>query len=149
MTRLRPHQTTTAQHQRARKLRRDASSIEQKFWAAVRKQLHPLGLKFRRQQPIAGFVVDFVCMQAKLIIELDGWSHDTQLHFDAVREQKLRGAGYLVRRFTNADVLENLAGVLMTVLNDIELSAVTPSPRPSPSGGEGALTMGSAPDSNA
>jgi very-short-patch-repair endonuclease len=102
-------------------LRRKQTSAEVKLWSALRgERLN--GWKFRRQHPIDRYIVDFVCLDAKLIIEVDGATHstDAELERDAVRTQTLETCGFFVLRLTNADVFDNLGGVLETILAAIE-----------------------------
>ena len=109
----------------AQRLRREATPAERLLWRAInREQLG--GFKFRRQAPIAGYVVDFVCHDAKLIIELDGATHstDAELAYDAKRSAVLEGVGYSVLRFRNADVYDNLDGVAETIL--LKLATLRP-----------------------
>lgn len=70
------------------------------------------GQKFRFQSPVGGHVPDFVCVDAKLIVELDGGQHGLQIEKDAERTQSLEAAGYTVIRFWNNDVLANTEGAL-------------------------------------
>jgi very-short-patch-repair endonuclease len=98
---------------RARSLRRASTDAERKLWAHLRsRQLK--GAKFRRQHPIGPYIADFACVEAKLIIELDGGGHDRdeQLHADEVRSAYLESCGYRVVRFWNNEVMENIDGVL-------------------------------------
>ncbi len=97
----------------ARKLRRASTDAESRFWAAVRaRQIN--GAKFRRQFPVEGFVADFVCLEAKVIVEIDGGQHSDSAA-DVARTEVLNAAGYRVVRFWNNDVLNNLPGVLETL----------------------------------
>ncbi|MHB1205193.1 MAG: endonuclease domain-containing protein [Rhodospirillaceae bacterium] len=97
----------------ARKLRRTPTDPEKRFWAAIRaRQLN--GAKFRRQYPIGAFIADFVCLEARLVVEIDGGQHNESSK-DAARTAALEAAGYRVMRFWNNDVLNNLAGVLETL----------------------------------
>lgn len=73
------------------------------------------GLKFKRQHPIGDFIVDFYCGSQKLVIELDGESHDTQLAYDEARTRWLRGQGYCVIRFANEEVVRQMDAVLETI----------------------------------
>jgi len=96
----------------ARRLRREQTSAERRFWAL----LHPwrmAGWHLRRQAPIGPYVVDFVCKRCKLIIEIDGDSHysDPGQRRDAVRSAYLAELGYRVLRFTNLDVSDGAHGV--------------------------------------
>jgi len=96
----------------AKKLRQDSTDAENKLWYFLKaKQLN--GLKFRRQQPIGNYIVDFVCFSKKIVIELDGGQHDEiqNLIKDQLRDQWLNSEGYKVLRFWNHDVLENIEGV--------------------------------------
>ncbi|WP_375598624.1 endonuclease domain-containing protein [Devosia sp. Naph2] len=106
----------------ARKLRREQTLPERRFWALLRAW-RDAGLHWRRQAPIGPYVVDFVCKSRKLIVEIDGDTHysDTGVAHDAQRTAYLAGRGYRVLRFTNADVMqrgEGVFAVLMEVLGD-------------------------------
>jgi uroporphyrinogen-III synthase len=98
------------------------------LWRALRdRQL--AGAKFRRQHEIAGFVVDFVCLEEGLIVEIDGGQHAWRAHKDAFRTERLEEAGYRIIRFWNNDVLGNLEGVLDTIRTALE-SPPHPDPLP-------------------
>jgi very-short-patch-repair endonuclease len=117
---------------RARRLRRDATPAEQKLWSVLRGR-NLCGFKFRRQQRLGPFVADFACQSARLVVEVDGDSHATQIDYDALRTDYLAEEGYRVLRFTNGDVMDNLDGVCRT----IELALTynpSPSHRASPDG---------------
>jgi very-short-patch-repair endonuclease len=73
------------------------------------------GLKFRRQQPLSQYIVDFVCAENKLIIEVDGSSHAEQADYDAARTAYLAARGFRVIRFTNAQILNELDAVLTAI----------------------------------
>jgi very-short-patch-repair endonuclease len=106
--------TTRTNIGRARRLRQDQTEIEARMWSRLRnRQLD--GFKFRRQFPIEGYIADFVCIDAKLIVELDGSQHAEQLEYDAERTKALEAAGFDVLRFWNGDVIESIEGVLETV----------------------------------
>ena len=96
----------------AARLRRDQTDVEQRFWMAVRNR-RLQGCKFRRQATIGNYVVDFLCVEKMLIVELDGGQHDELV--DANRTAFLEACGYRVLRFWNNEVLENLEGVLEAV----------------------------------
>jgi len=70
------------------------------------------GLKFRRQQPIDSYIVDFVCFEKRIIIEVDGGQHAVEKNKDQERDSYLRQFGFKVLRFWNNDVLQNTSGVL-------------------------------------
>ncbi|HUT91164.1 MAG TPA: endonuclease domain-containing protein [Thermoguttaceae bacterium] len=95
---------------RARALRRRSTPPEGILWSILRGR-RLAGLKFRRQEPIGPYIVDFCCRELKLIVELDGMSHDDKQVRDEVREQWLREQGYRVFRVTNWDVNEDLEAV--------------------------------------
>jgi very-short-patch-repair endonuclease len=102
----------------ARRLRRDRTEAESRLWYHLRnRQLE--GAKFRFQAPIGPYVADFLCVEAKLIIELDGGQHSVQVEKDAVRTLALEAAGYRVIRFWNNDVLSNTTGVLDAIRHDL------------------------------
>ncbi|OQW48056.1 MAG: DNA methylase [Proteobacteria bacterium SG_bin6] len=103
----------------ARRLRRDATDVEQRFWLAVRDRRLG-GFKFRRQVTIGPFVADFACIERRLIVELDGGQHDQEA--DAARTAYLEGLGWRVRRFWNNEVVENFEGVLQVVLAELNRS---------------------------
>src|SRR4051812_28636500 len=91
----------------ARRLRRDQTDAERKLWFRLRDR-RLSGLKFRRQMPIGRFVVNFCCEAARLIIEVDGGQHGERLEQDADRTRVLEAMGYLVLRFWNNEVLQNI-----------------------------------------
>ena len=83
----------------ARRLRRDMTRFERRLWSLLRQR--PEGLKFRRQHPACGFIADFACVEARLIIELDGSQHADQAAADARRTAILEADGWQVMRFWN------------------------------------------------
>ena len=115
--------------QRARELRRNQTEVERVFWNHVRGR-RLSGFKFRRQHPIGPFVADFVCLEQRLIVELDGGQHAENVEEDRKRSRFLESRGYRILRFWNNEVFENMEGVLQTVLS--VLNGASPSPRPSP-----------------
>jgi very-short-patch-repair endonuclease len=107
----------------ARNLRTQSTNAERLFWSKVRS--HRLaGHKFKRQQPIGYYVVDFVCFESHLVVELDGGQHAANRH-DAVRDAWLCSKGFRVLRFWNSEVLGNIEGVLEVVLAELK-SAPSP-----------------------
>ena len=104
----------------AKKLRNNSTEPEKILWSGLRaKQL--LGIKFRRQEPIDPYIVDFVSHEIKLVIELDGETHATQQSYDAARTNFLQSNGYSVLRFWNNEVMQNIDGVLETIIEYINL----------------------------
>jgi very-short-patch-repair endonuclease len=98
---------------RARALRASQTSAEAKLWQALRNR-RLARWKFRRQHSIDRYVVDFVTLDGKLIVEVDGVTHaePSELAKDAARTQVLEACGFLVVRVSNTDVYDNLEGVL-------------------------------------
>ena len=97
-----------------RKLRGQMTDAERKLWYALRDRRLG-GFKFVRQEAIGPFVVDFVCRDRNLVVEVDGGQH-SESKSDARRDVVLSTEGYRVVRFWNNDVLQNREGVLMTIL---------------------------------
>jgi very-short-patch-repair endonuclease len=90
-----------------------------------------MGYKFRRQAVIEPYIVDFVCLEAQLIIEADGGQHSDQAAYDAERTARLEDMGYRIMRFWNHEILDTL----QCVLDRIQAALVdAPSPQPSPGG---------------
>ena len=118
---------------RAKALRQSRSDAEGLLWHYLRKKQLD-GHKFRRQQPIGRYIVDFVCMAEKLVIELDGGQHSTQRAYDEQRDQFLTERGYRVLRFWNSVVFENCYGVLESILAALRHDPVkgTECPPPQP-----------------
>ena len=109
-----PHaKVTESQRGRAKRLRQTMTRAETLLWQYL-KAHHIDGLAFRRQVPIGRFIADFVCHAAKMIVEIDGVSHDFQMRQrnDQKRDQWFASQHYAVRRFTNEHVLRNLEGVI-------------------------------------
>jgi len=106
----------------SRGLRRRQTEAEKLLWVKLRdRQLD--GVKFRRQQSIGNYIVDFVSFEEKLIIEIDGGQHNEEqkIEKDEQRKTWLEGEGFYVIRFWNNDVLLNLEGVLMKIKEVIGL----------------------------
>jgi ATP-dependent DNA helicase RecQ len=97
---MRTHRETI---DRARQLRRAAAPPEQILWSVLRGRRLG-GLKFRRQEPIGPYIVDFCCREQKLVVELDGMSHEDKAEHDRQRQQWLVEQDYRVIRLTNTDV---------------------------------------------
>jgi very-short-patch-repair endonuclease len=123
---------------RAKALRRRMTDAERRFWYAVRDRRLG-GYKFKRQVPVGRWVADFACLEAGLVVEIDGGQH-AESERDAKRDIDLKDRGFLVVRYWNIEVLQNLAGVLDGLLLTVEARTET-IPRadeyPSPRGGEG------------
>ena len=105
--------------QRARELRREMTSAERRLWNRIRANRLG-GWHFRRQQIIDGFIVDFYCHKAGLVVEVDGPIHQRQKLADSERTQALAGRGLKVIRFTNCEVMNNIQQVLRSILSELE-----------------------------
>jgi len=100
--------------QKARTLRSNLTDAEQFIWRRHRhRQIEDH--KFRRQRPVGPYIVDFVCLEVKLIIEVDGGQHSDNKTYDTVRDQWLEEKGYRVLRFWNNEVWSNIAGVMEVI----------------------------------
>ncbi|HLD71610.1 MAG TPA: endonuclease domain-containing protein [Candidatus Peribacteraceae bacterium] len=108
--------TTDAKIQFARRLRgyRETTAERRVWFQLQNRQLH--GLKFRRQVPLGPFIADFLCVKWKLIVELDGDSHDRRQAYDRRRTLYFEVRGLRVIRFTNEQVFSNLDGVLIEIV---------------------------------
>ena len=122
---------------RARTLRQHATPAERILWAQL-KDCRLGGFKFRRQRPIGPYIADFVCLEHKLIIELDGAPHELTVEQDEARDASLRAAGYHVLRFCNDEVRGNPDGMRQAILNALDANT-RPSPQPSPASGRGGV----------
>jgi very-short-patch-repair endonuclease len=125
----------SAMTNRARKLRGNLTDAERVLWRELRH--HQLGSRFRRQFPIPPYVADFACIEARLIIEVDGRQH-TRPGDHERRDARLRAHGWRILRFWNNDVLGNRAGVLQTIAEALgPPTENSPHPNPPPLAGEG------------
>ncbi|WP_343122566.1 endonuclease domain-containing protein [Arenimonas oryziterrae] len=122
--------------QRERELRRSQTDAEARFWFHVRDR-RLAGAKFRRQHAIGPFIVDFVCIEYALIVELDGSQHIEQCAYDERRSEFLRRRGYRVLRFWNDDVLLRMEIVLECVLVALTPALSCALPSVVPQAGEG------------
>jgi very-short-patch-repair endonuclease len=115
-------------------LRNAATDAERHLWQHLKgRQLE--GCKFRRQHPFGNYILDFVCLDRGLVVELDGSQHMDTFDDDAGRTQFLECAGFVVLRFWNNDVFGNLEGVLETILACLIARAAPSPPNPPPSTG--------------
>jgi very-short-patch-repair endonuclease len=101
----------------ARGLRQRATPPEQLLWSVLRGRRLG-GLKFRRQESVGPYIVDFCCRERKLIVELDGMSHDDQGGQDSIRDGWLRSQGFRILRITNWDVNEDLESVVRGIARE-------------------------------
>ena len=104
-------------------MRSEPSDAEKKLWQGLRaKRLD--GLKFKRQLPIGGYIADFACEECRLIVEVDGTQHDSQIAYDEERTKFLESLGWRVIRFYAGDVMRDVNQVLRAIL----FTARKPSP---------------------
>jgi very-short-patch-repair endonuclease len=124
---------------RARELRSGSTEAEQRLWHQLRSR-RLADLKFRRQHPVSSFIADFACLEAKLIVEVDGGQHfePDAMAADERRTQSLQRAGFTVLRFDNRQVLAEIDAVLAAI--DAWLRIHRPHPNPLPHAGEGVNT---------
>ncbi|MBK9160167.1 MAG: endonuclease domain-containing protein [Nitrosomonadales bacterium] len=125
----------------AKALRTHQTDAEQRLWYHLRAHRF-MDLKFKRQKPMGRYIVDFVCMERRLIIELDGGQHGEQMAYDRQRDDWLCGQGYTVLRFWNNEVMQQMEEVLEQIHCALTLSpnpspARAPSPQSSPASGRG------------
>ena len=113
-----------------RRLRNTATDAEQALWRRLRGGQMD-GCKFRRQHPFADYILDFVCVERHLIVELDGGQHAEQATADTVRTLFLEGAGFRVLRFRNHEVFANLDAVCEVIWRALQASKL-PHPHPNP-----------------
>jgi len=114
-------------------MRKNSTDAELKLWKHLRNRL-TYGEKFRRQQPIGKYIVDFVCAERKLVVEVDGGQHSENVAYDSERTAWLESEGYRVLRFWNNEVLKDadvVLEVIIRVLNECELYHPHPGPLPS------------------
>ena len=101
------------------KLRKDPTPAERKLWSKIRND--QLAVTFRRQHAVGNFIPDFVCVEKKLIIELDGSQHLEQQEYDEDRTKYLESEGYKVIRFWNNDVMKEIDGVILAITRAMEM----------------------------
>ena len=117
--------------QRARELRNNPTDAERLLWRHLRFwQIG--GYKFRRQQPLGRYIVDFVCLEKRVVIEVDGGQHTQQRAHDEERDAWLQHEGFVVLRFWNDEVLKNSAAVKEVIISTL---SKTPYLNPPPQGG--------------
>jgi very-short-patch-repair endonuclease len=126
-------------NKKARRLRQDMTDAERTLWYHL-KDRKLCGCKFRRQVPMGGYIVDFVCRERGLEVEVDGGQHAEQREKDGLRTRWIEGKGYRVLRFWNNEVLGNAEGVLIRIAEF--LGEGTPHPNPLPKGERGRRERG-------
>lgn len=121
------NQASTAARQHAKTLRTGMTDAERRLWSRLRGE--QLGVKFRRQHPIGTYVLDFVCLDQKLAIEVDGSQHLDQQPYDERRTAWLEGHGWSVLRFWANEVLSDTDAVVSCIIQRLQLvAAMAPTP---------------------
>ena len=110
--------------QRAKELRQEQTSAEAEVWAHLRGR-HQGGYKFRRQHPIGQFIVDFCCIECRLVLEIDGSIHEQQRERDVERANILETQGYMVLRWSNTDVEKRLPNLLANLRSTLQILSNT------------------------
>jgi very-short-patch-repair endonuclease len=124
------HPTTKDLRDRAKAMRSAPTEAEHRLWQILRaKRL--AGYKFKRQMPLDRYIVDFICLAHRLVIEADGGQHSENA--DARRDAYIRSQGFHILRFWNDEIFTNEDGVTTAILDALS----TPLPNPSPARGEG------------
>ena len=104
-----PPDNWSALKPRARQMRHEPTPAEQRLWERIRNRQIG-GAKFRRQYAVGRYIVDFVCLEQRLIIEVDGGIHDRQQDYDEARQSRLESTGFRVIRFSNGEIMDALEG---------------------------------------
>lgn len=99
----------------AKKLRNDSTSGEIRLWSEVLRAKRFYGYQFNRQFPIDNYIADFICRKLKLIIEVDGRSHQFKVEADRKRDQVLNSLGYRVLRVSEGEVMNNINNVIRSI----------------------------------
>ena len=114
----RPPRSNPKARTQAIELQKEPTPAERKLWALIRND--QLGVNFRRQHAIGRYIPDFVCIEKKLIIELDGSQHLEQEEYDEERTKYLNLLGYKVIPFWNNEVTNNIDGVILAITHAME-----------------------------
>jgi very-short-patch-repair endonuclease len=113
--------TRSTLRQKAKDLRKNMTEAEKRLWTQLRRR-RVLGCKFRRQQPLGEYIVDFVCLSERLIVELDGGQHARDVAYDKCRDRWFIAQGFTVLRFWNNDVFDNINGVMYRISDALTCS---------------------------
>ena len=117
----------------AKHLRQTSTDTEHVLWKQLRAKRFER-LKWRRQEPIGNYIVDFVCYEKRIIIECDGSQHLVQKEKDLIRDEWLKQRGYKILRFWNHEILQNL-DIVLDIIWKVSLGHPPPAPLPSREGG--------------
>src|SRR5260221_12693294 len=118
----------------ARQLRHHSTEAEKRVWHLLRSR--QIGAKFRRQQPIEGYIVDFVSFEHRLVIELDGGHHADASEYEEQRTRCLEANGFRILRFWNKEGMENQEGAFERLMTALRTALAPPPPQslgPAPS----------------
>jgi very-short-patch-repair endonuclease len=110
---------------RSRKLRSSATDAERRLWYRIRRRQLG-GFRFRRQHPIGNYIVDFVCPDRRLIVEIDGGQHAEQCNYDEKRSRYLSASGFRVLRFWNNELMNDLESVLELIWKELHRPSEPP-----------------------
>jgi very-short-patch-repair endonuclease len=121
------NQATTAARTHAKTLRVAMTDAERRLWSRLRQE--QLGVKFRRQHPTGSYVLDFACLDPKLVVEVDGSQHLDQLAYDEHRTAWLMQHGFVVLRFWANEVMAETDAVVMRIIQQLSV-AKRPAPTP-------------------
>ncbi len=103
---------------KSKDLRNEPTEAERYLWSRL-KNSQLCDCKFRRQQPLGQYIVDFICLEKSLVIEIDGGQHSETESYDQARDNWLEGQGFTVLRFWNNEVFGNLAGVVDVIMEEL------------------------------
>jgi very-short-patch-repair endonuclease len=126
-----PHRQHPELTEKARDLRARQTKAESLLWNVLRGR-RLCRLKFRRQYPIPPFIVDFACIEKKLVIEIDGGYHDYVYANDLSRQARIEAEGWTVIRFSNEDVLEDVEAVAIAIARHLKMKLEFRRRKPSP-----------------
>ena len=121
------------QIEKSRQLRKNMTPQERKLWYIIKNRQFN-GYRFRRQFPLGQYIVDFICREKKIIIEIDGGQHNEikNIQYDNERTEYLISEGYKVLRFWNNDIDKNIGGVYEKLKEAFEIGGNITPPQPSP-----------------
>ena len=103
----------------ARANRKAGNLSEALLWNELKQR--KMGVQFKRQRPIGNYIADFYCPEKKLVIEIDGWSHDNKYHYDKARDEYMQSLGIHVLRIDDIDVKRDMNNVLIWIKHNIDM----------------------------
>ena len=108
----------------ARANRKAGNLSEALLWYELKQR--KMGVQFKRQRPIGPYIADFYCEEIKLVIEIDGWSHDNKYEYDVARDKYMQSVGIHVLRILDKDVKQDIAGTVNWIKTNIDILCGTP-----------------------